>query len=144
MIEVYTDGSCLGNPGPGGWAAKCYDPEFVVEGGLRSSTNNIMEMTAVIKALEKCLEIDEKDVIVYTDSKYVKLGITEWSKKWRTNGWKTSTGKDVANKELWVRIFELIELMGIFTIEWVRAHSTNERNNEVDILARHQAYNFSA
>ena len=144
MIEVYTDGSCLGNPGPGGWAAKCYDPEFVVEGGLRSSTNNIMEMTAVIKALEKCLEIDEKDVIVYTDSKYVKLGITEWSKKWRTNGWKTSTGKDVANKALWVRIFELIELMGIFTIEWVRAHSTNERNNEVDILARHQAYNFSA
>lgn len=144
MIEVYTDGSCLGNPGPGGWAAKCYDPEFVVEGGLRSSTNNIMEMTAVIKALEKCLEIDEKDVIVYTDSKYVKLGITEWSKKWRANGWKTSTGKDVANKALWVRIFELIELMGIFTIEWVRAHSTNERNNEVDILARRQAYNFSA
>lgn len=103
-----------------------------------------MEMTAVIKALEKCLELDEKDVIVYTDSKYVKLGITEWSKKWRANGWKTSTGKDVANKELWVRIFELIELMSTVTIEWVRAHSTNEKNNEVDELARHQAHIFSA
>ena len=144
MIEVYTDGSCLGNPGPGGWAAKCYDPEFVVEGGHHTSTNNIMEMTAVVKALEKCLELDEKDVTVYTDSKYVKLGITEWSKKWRANGWKTSTGKDVANKELWVRIFELIELMRTVTIEWVRAHSTNEKNNEVDELARRQAHIFSA
>ena len=144
MIEVYTDGSCLGNPGPGGWAAKCYDPEFVVEGGHHTSTNNIMEMTAVVKALEKCLELDEKDVTVYTDSKYVKLGITEWAKKWRANGWKTSTGKDVANKELWVRIFELIELMSTVMIEWVRAHSTNEKNNEVDELARRQAHIFSA
>ena len=144
MIEVYTDGSCLGNPGSGGWAAKCYDPEFVVEGGHHTSTNNIMEMTAMVKALEKCLELNEKDVTVYTDSKYVKLGITEWSKKWHANGWKTSTGKDVANKELWVRIFELIELMSTVTIEWVRAHSTNEKNNEVDELARRQAHIFSA
>ena len=115
-----------------------------MDGRHHTSTNNIMEMTAVVKALEKCLELDEKDVTVYTDSKYVKLGITEWSKKWRANGWKTSTGKDVANKELWVRIFELIELMSTVTIEWVRAHSTNEKNNEVDELARRQAHIFSA
>jgi len=144
MIEVYTDGSCLGNPGPGGWAAKCYDPEFVVEGGHHTSTNNIMEMTAVVKAREKCLELHEKDVTIYTDSKYVKLGITEWFMKWRANGWKTSTGKDVANKELWMRIFELIGLMCTVKIEWVRAHSTNEKNNEVDEIARRQAHIFSA
>jgi len=111
MIEIYTDGSCLGNPGPGGWAAKCYDPEFVhskVE--FTSSTNNIMEMTAVIRALEKCIEINENDVIIYTDSKYVKMGLTEWYKKWVSNGWKTSTGGDVANKSLWVRLLELIKL----------------------------------
>jgi ribonuclease HI len=143
MIEVYTDGSCLHNPGPGGWAAKCYDPEFVVEGGFHTTTNNIMEMTAVIKALEKCLEIGENDVILYTDSKYVKLGVTEWSKKWMANGWKTSTGTDVANKTLWVRIFELVKHMNTLTIEWVRAHSTNEKNNEVDRLARCQAHIFS-
>ena len=144
MIEVYTDGSCLGNPGPGGWAAKCYDPEFVVEGGHHTSTNNIMEMTAVVKTLEKCLELDEKDVTVYTDSKYVKLGITEWSKKWRANGWKTSTGGDVANKSLWMRLLELIKRNNSVTVEWVRAHSTNEKNNEVDELARRQAHIFSA
>ena len=108
MIEIYTDGSCLHNPGPGGWAAKCYDPEFTLEGGFRASTNNIMEMTAVIRALEKCIELNERNVIIYTDSKYVKLGLTEWSKKWVSNGWKTSTGNDVANKELWVRLLELM------------------------------------
>jgi len=143
MIEIYTDGSCLHNPGPGGWAAKCYDPNFTLEGGFRTSTNNIMEMTAVIRALEKCIELNERNVIIYTDSKYVKLGLTEWSKKWVSNGWKTSTGNDVANKELWVRLLELMNQNICVTIEWVKAHSTNEKNNEVDRLARRQALNFS-
>jgi len=143
MIEIYTDGSCLHNPGPGGWAAKCYHPEFTVEGGFHTSTNNIMEMTAVIRELEHCLMINEKDAMIYTDSKYVKMGVTEWSKKWRANGWKTSTGTDVANKPLWVKMFDLIDSMNLVTIEWVKAHSTNEKNNEVDRLARRQAHIFS-
>lgn len=143
MIEVYTDGSCLRNPGPGGWAARCHVPDFTLEGGSVSSTNNIMEMTAVIKALEKCIELNEHDVMIYTDSKYVKMGITEWSKKWRANGWRTSTGSNVANKELWIRIFKLIDNINTLTVEWVKAHSTNAKNIEVDRLARRQAHIFS-
>lgn len=143
MIEIYTDGSCLHNPGPGGWAAKCYNPEFTLEGGFHTSTNNIMEMTAVIRALEKCVEINELDVIVYTDSRYVKMGITEWCKKWQINNWKTATGSDVKNKVLWVRLVELINIMNTVTIEWVKAHASNAKNNEVDGLARRQAYIFS-
>ena len=111
MIEVYTDGSCLHNPGPGGWAAKCYDPEFVVEGGFHTSTNNIMEMTAVIRALEKCIELDELEAVIYTDSRYVKMGLTEWCKKWVANGWYTAAGGEVKNKVLWVRLLELMKQM---------------------------------
>jgi len=143
MIVVYTDGSCLHNPGPGGWAAKCYNPLFVLEGGCHTSTNNIMEMTAVIKTLEKCLELNELDVVIYTDSKYVKLGLTEWCKKWVSNGWRTATGGEVKNKDLWVRLLDLMKQMHSINIEWVKAHSTNTKNNEVDGLARRQANIFS-
>jgi len=143
MIEIYTDGSCLHNPGPGGWAAKCYDPEFVVEGGFHTSTNNIMEMTAVIRAIEKCIELGELEAVIYTDSRYVKMGLTEWCKKWIANGWYTAAGGEVKNKVLWVRLLELMEQMRVINIEWVKAHSTNTKNNEVDGLARRQAHIFS-
>jgi ribonuclease HI len=143
MIEVYTDGSCLNNPGPGGWAAKCYNPLFVLEGGAHTSTNNIMEMTAVVKTLEKCLEMNELDVVIYTDSKYVKMGLTEWCKKWMSNGWCTASGGCVKNKELWVSMVELMDSMHSVHIEWVKAHASNNKNNEVDRLARRQAHIFS-
>ena len=93
MIEVYTDGSCLGNPGPGGWAYIIN--EFIGRGGAKVTTNNAMEMTAVIKALEKCIELGHDTVTVYTDSNYVKMGLLEWSKNWERNGWKTSKGEPV-------------------------------------------------
>jgi ribonuclease HI len=91
MIDVYTDGSCLGNPGPGGWAYIIDD--FIGRGGANVTTNNVMEMTAVVKALEKCIELGHDTVTVYTDSNYVKMGLLEWSKNWERNGWKTSKGE---------------------------------------------------
>lgn len=141
MIEVYTDGSCLGNPGPGGWA---YLIENVIgRGGSKLTTNNIMEMTAVIKALEKCIEIGYDDVIVYTDSNYVKMGLLEWSKNWERNGWKTSKGEDVKNKDLWIHMLYLLRKIENVEIKWVKAHNGNEKNERVDNLAREYAYLFS-
>ena len=101
-MEIYTDGSCLGNPGPGGWAAT--GPGFKVSGGLSHTTNNIMELTAAIKGLENS---GESAVILYTDSCYVKNGITKWITSWKRNGWKTSAGQLVKNQELWMRLDEL-------------------------------------
>ena len=126
-IDIYTDGGCTGNPGPGGWAAVLIMQDgrtLEMSGGHPSTTNNRMELTAVIKALEKVAETDipEKSrITVYTDSQYVQKGISEWMRGWIAKGWKTSTGKPVKNKELWV---ELKKLSDAFTIEWrwVKAH----------------------
>ena len=88
MIEAYTDGSCLGNPGPGGWAYLINtNPKIEASGGKYITTNNVMEMTAIIKVLEKFSELKYKYVRVFTDSNYVKMGLTEWSKNWERNGW---------------------------------------------------------
>ena len=132
MIEVYTDGSCLGNPGPGGWAYIIDD--FIGRGGAKVTTNNVMEMTAVVKALEKCIELGHDTVTVYTDSNYVKMGLLEWSKNWERNGWKTSKGEPVKNKDLWI---ELDEAVGSRKInwEWVKGHAGNEGNEKADELA---------
>jgi len=135
MIEVYTDGSCLHNPGPGGWAAVCKG-KFTLKGGFHASTNNIMEMTAVVKALEECKKIGEKDVTIYTDSNYVKLGITQWIHKWKTNGWKTSAGKPVANMQLWIKMDTLSQQLNVVEWRWVKAHNGNPMNELVDKLAR--------
>tara|TARA_B100000287_G_C20637320_1_gene782156 strand:+ start:123 stop:557 length:435 start_codon:yes stop_codon:yes gene_type:complete len=142
MITIYTDGSCLGNPGPGGWGAIC-EPLFSISGGEANTTNNIMEMTAVIKALEACRIHGATRALIYTDSKYVKLGLTEWSNKWIANGWKTAAGGEVKNKNLWVRLIQLMNDMNEVQVEWVKAHSTNVMNNRVDELARDAARLFS-
>ena len=142
MITIYTDGSCLGNPGPGGWGAIC-EPLFSISGGEANTTNNIMEMTAVIKALEACRIHGATRALIYTDSKYVKLGLTEWCNKWIANGWKTAAGSDVKNKNLWVRLIQLMNDMNEVQVEWVKAHSTNVMNNRVDELARDAARIFS-
>ena len=140
MIKVYTDGSCLENPGKGGWAAIIINDSGRIEikGSKDNTTNNQMELTAPIMALKKIPQGSE--VQIFTDSKYVKSGITEWIYNWKKNGWKTADKKEVKNKNLWT---ELDDLSNAFDIEWiwVKAHSTDELNNEVDLLARSSANN---
>jgi ribonuclease HI len=134
---VYTDGSCLGNPGPGGWAV--LGPDFKLSGGQDNTTNNIMEMTAVVKALEECIKREIGSVTIFTDSNYVKNGITSWIKKWKLNGWKTSSGTAVKNKDLWVKIDQLSQEISNVEWKWVRAHSGQTQNELVDTRARQEA-----
>ncbi len=138
MIKIYTDGSCIGNPGKGGWAAIIiYDEKITqIKGSKKETTNNQMELLAPIKALQKIPKGSK--VQIFTDSKYVKSGITEWIHNWKKNGWITANKQKVKNKELWV---ELDILSNEFKINWswVKAHSTNQLNNEVDLLARRAA-----
>ena len=140
MIKVYTDGSCLENPGKGGWAAIIINDSGRIEikGSKEKTTNNQMELTAPIMALKKIPQGSK--VQIFTDSKYVKSGITEWIHNWKKNGWKTADKKEVKNKNLWT---ELDDLSNAFDIEWiwVKAHSTDELNNEVDLMARSSASN---
>ena len=144
MIEAYTDGSCLGNPGPGGWAYLINtNPKIEASGGKYITTNNVMEMTAIIKVLEKFSELKYKYVRVFTDSNYVKMGLTEWSKNWERNGWKTVKGDDVKNKDEWIQMVELMRKFDIVDIKWVKAHNGNINNEYVDTKAREIAYLFS-
>ena len=138
MIKIYTDGSCIGNPGQGGWAAIILDEgkKTEIKGSKKDTTNNQMELLAPIEALKKIPKGSK--VQIFTDSKYVKSGITEWIHNWKKNGWKTANKKEVSNKELWT---ELDQLNSEFEINWnwVKAHSTDKLNNEVDLLARDAA-----
>ena len=138
MIKIYTDGSCIGNPGQGGWAAIILDEgkKTEIKGSKKDTTNNQMELLAPIEALKKIPKGSK--VQIFTDSKYVKSGITEWIHNWKKNGWKTAHKKEVSNKELWT---ELDQLNSEFEINWnwVKAHSTDKLNNEVDLLARDAA-----
>ena len=138
MIKIYTDGSCIGNPGKGGWAAIIIinDKKTQITGSQENTTNNQMELLAPIKALNKIPKGSK--VQIFTDSKYVKSGITEWIHKWKKNGWKTASKQSVKNKELWI---ELDTLSNDFNVEWnwVKAHSIDKLNNEVDLIAREAA-----
>ena len=138
MIEIYTDGSCLTNPGNGGWAAIINHNGNVVKisGSEKETTNNKMELMAPIKALQK-IDKDEK-IEIYTDSKYVKLGITEWIHKWKKNNWQTSKKEPVKNKDLWIQLYDLTSSFEISWI-WVKAHAGNTLNEEVDLLAKKAA-----
>ena len=138
MINIYTDGSCLGNPGNGGWAAIIIDDnkKIQIKGSKKDTTNNQMELLAPIKALKKIPK--GSNVQIFTDSKYVKSGITEWIHNWKKNGWKTANKQPVKNKDLWT---ELDLLTNEFKIKWiwVKGHSTDSLNNEVDLIAREAA-----
>tara|TARA_B110000263_G_scaffold216657_1_gene202310 strand:+ start:57 stop:482 length:426 start_codon:yes stop_codon:yes gene_type:complete len=138
MIKIYTDGSCLNNPGDGGWAAIINnDGEIlIISGSEKNTTNNKMELMAPINALKK---IDKgKKVEIYTDSKYVKLGITEWIYKWTKNNWQTAKKENVKNKELWVELYELTKSFEVNWI-WIKAHAGNPLNEKVDLLAKKAA-----
>jgi len=138
MIKIYTDGSCLGNPGFGGWAAIIFlnDKKIKIKGKKRNTTNNQMELMAPIKALKK-IPVGEK-VQIYTDSKYVKMGITEWIESWKKNSWKTSSKKKVKNKDLWKELDRLSKKYQIKWL-WVKGHSGDITNEEVDQLAKEAA-----
>ena len=138
MIDVYTDGSCLGNPGNGGWAFLVKKNDIISSrsGFVLNTTNNQMELTAAIKAIEF---LDTNDVInLLTDSNYVKNGITSWIKNWKINNWKNSSKQPVKNKDLWGRLDELNSTKSV-NWQWVKAQSTNNYNNRVDLLARQSA-----
>jgi ribonuclease HI len=138
VIKIYTDGSCLGNPGDGGWAAIIIENEKKtnIKGSKKDTTNNQMELLAPIKALEKIPQGSK--VQIFTDSKYVKSGITEWIHNWKKNGWKTANKQPVKNQDLWT---ELDNMTIAYEIEWiwVKGHSSDKLNNEVDLIAREAA-----
>ena len=138
MITIYTDGSCLTNPGNGGWAAIINENNQIkkISGNEKNTTNNRMELLAPIKALQG-IKTGSK-IKVYTDSQYVKNGITEWINIWLTNNWKTSKKEDVKNKDLWIELFNLTKFLDIQWI-WVKAHDGNPLNEEVDLLAKRAA-----
>ena len=141
MIKIYTDGSCLKNPGNGGWAAIiCTDNEVKkISGSEKDTTNNRMELIAVIKALKL---VKKKELSIITDSQYVKNGIEVWIFKWKKNGWMTAEKKPVKNKDLWLLLEKLSKNKKI-KWEWVKGHSSDKLNNKVDEIARNEASNIS-
>ena len=130
-FKIYTDGACSGNPGKGGWAAIILNDkrQINISGSENNTTNNRMELMAPIMALKKIKK--KSEIIIYTDSKYVKNGITDWIKKWKTNNWKSSNKKPVKNKDLWVRLDNCCSKHTVVW-KWVKAHAGNEFNNIAD------------
>ena len=134
-LKIYTDGACSGNPGKGGWAAIILDDNLNqknISGGENNTTNNRMELMGPIMALKKIK--NKSEIIIFTDSKYVKDGITDWIKKWKLNNWRSSNKKPVKNKDLWIKLDNSC-LKHKVTWRWVKAHAGNKYNNLADKLA---------
>jgi ribonuclease HI len=134
-IDIFTDGACSGNPGPGGWAAilRTGAHEKELSGGEKLTTNNRMELTAVIRGLEALKRASE--VVIHTDSRYVMDGVTQWLARWKRNGWKTSDKKPVKNEDLWRELDAQCARHQI-RWRWVRGHSGHAENERADALAR--------
>ena len=134
-VEIFTDGACSGNPGPGGWGAimRIGDSEKELKGGDAETTNNRMELMAAIKALEALKR--PCSVTLHTDSTYVKNGITEWIARWKRNGWRTAAKKPVKNAELWKRLEQALGPHKV-TWKWVKGHAGHPENERADQLAR--------
>ena len=137
-VTLVTDGSCLGNPGPGGWAAilRFGDDKKELWGSERETTNNRMEMTAVIEALSSLKEPCR--ILVEIDSEYVKNGITKWMDAWKRRGWRTASKQPVKNKDLWQKLDEAVSRHQV-RWEWVKGHAWHADNNRCDELARQAA-----
>ena len=142
-IEIYTDGACSGNPGAGGWGVilRCGEVEKELSGGAPTTTNNRMELTAVIEALKALKK--QCRITLYTDSRYVMDGVNEWMPNWKNNGWRTSNKKSpVKNIELWQQLDTLLNGHEVKWV-WVKGHNGHPENERVDALARGQAKNFA-
>ena len=141
MLKIWTDGSCLGNPGPGGWAFVATDGKNVAHrsGGERDTTNNRMELMAVIRAISAAHRHSE--IEIHTDSQYVKNGMQTWMKNWKKNNWRTADRKPVKNQDLWQQLDELANKIKIHWV-WVKGHAGEEFNEMVDTLARTAAESF--
>ena len=140
-VIIYTDGACSGNPGVGGWGAILFygNSRKEISGFDANSTNNKMELTAIINALEQLKK--QCEVIIFTDSRYVKDGITQWVENWQLNGWKTSKQEEVKNKDLWLKLLNLSNKHKI-QWNWVKGHANNKYNNRADFLATSEIKNF--
>jgi len=133
-VEIYTDGACRGNPGPGGWGAvlRFGDSEKHISGAVKHTTNNRMELTAAIEALSSLKRPCRVDLT--TDSKYLRDGVTQWLAKWKVNGWRSSNKKPIKNKELWESLDNVIQIHDIHW-HWVKGHSGHPENELADQLA---------
>ncbi len=145
MITIYTDGSCINNPGKGGWAFILIygssKKEIKLQGNEVKTTNNRMEILASIKALEHLKQEEiEEEIEIFTDSNYLKNGITIWIENWIKNNWKTASKKPVLNQDLWIRLFDLTRDFQI-KWNWVKAHNGNKYNEIVDSMAKQSALN---
>lgn len=142
-VALFTDGACLGNPGPGGWAAllRFNGTEKEISGGESDTTNNRMEMQAVIEGLNALTR--PCTVSVFTDSQYVQKGITEWIKGWKARGWKTAAKKPVKNVELW-QAMDSAQAKHQVSWYWVKGHAGHPENERVDDLAREEAIRIQA
>ena len=138
LVEVFTDGACLGNPGPGGWAAllRFDGREKELSGGEPDTTNNRMELMAAIAGIEALKRACS--VLVVTDSEYVRRGVEEWMARWKANGWKTSDKKPVKNRDLWERLSAALASHEV-RWQWVKGHAGHVENERVDVLAREEA-----
>ena len=141
IVEVFTDGACLGNPGPGGWAAllRFGGREKELSGGEPETTNNRMELMAAIAGIEALKRACS--VVVVTDSEYVRRGVEEWMARWKANGWKTSDKKPVKNRDLWERLGAALASHEV-RWKWVKGHAGHVENERVDVLAREEALRF--
>ncbi len=140
-VQIFTDGSSLGNPGPGGWCAllKYNKHKKVLKGGKENTTNNEMELKAVIEGLKALKEPCE--VELYTDSKYVSQAISEWIHNWVKNNWKTSSKKDVSHKEMWQELYALLRKHNVKPI-WIKAHAGHKENEFCDKTAKAEAEKY--
>lgn len=134
-VDIFTDGACSGNPGPGGWGAilRSGKHEKEISGGEAATTNNRMEITAAIRALQS---LNKPSVVtIHTDSRYLMDGVTQWMKRWKANGWKTADKKPVKNNDLWLALEEALECHDV-SWRWVKGHADHVENNRADALAR--------
>jgi len=133
-VQIFTDGACRGNPGPGGWGAilRYGDREKEIYGAERATTNNRMELMAAIRAIEALTR--ECEITLTTDSEYLRKGITEWLPQWKRRGWKTAAKQPVKNQDLWERLEKAIEGHRV-DWEWIKGHSGHEENERADLLA---------
>lgn len=142
MLKVYTDGATSGNPGPGGWGFVIYEEDgheaCSGQGGFKKTTNNRMELMAVLEAMVCLFNYDEtdRDITIHSDSAYVVNALTKgWLQGWRRRDWQTSTGTDVKNVDLWIQIYELLRYFPKLRFQWVRGHNGNKGNERADELA---------